>query len=72
MSQVKANGIQGWLEENKGVTQTVANVAAWSAAFGGIAATLASGIVIIPLGAAAIGAGLGYVVTRKLDRSQKS
>jgi hypothetical protein len=53
------------------ISQTVANVAAWSAAFGGIAASVVTGTILIPLGVAAIGGALGFVVTKKLDQSEK-
>jgi hypothetical protein len=50
--------------------QTFANVAAWSASFGGVAAALSSGAVLIPLSAAVVGAGLGLIVSKRLDEAQ--
>jgi hypothetical protein len=72
MSPETDNKIEVRLEENKGASRTFANVAAWSVAFGGVAASVATGAILIPLGVAAVGGVVGFLVSKKLDESTNS
>jgi hypothetical protein len=56
----------------KAIPQNLVNLGAWAAAFGAVASSIVPGAVLIPLGAAAVGALLGLGINSRLDRAQHS
>jgi hypothetical protein len=72
MAEQRTVAVQSLPGGFKAVPRTVVNLGAWAAAFGGVAASLVPGAVLIPLGAAVVGAILGLGINRKLDQTQHS
>jgi hypothetical protein len=70
MAEQKTVAAQSLPSGVKGVPRTVVNLGAWAAAFGGVAASLVPGAVLIPLGAALVGALVGLGINSKLDQTQ--